>query len=453
MWFEDTEPCGYPFALDLFIDEYEGPPSFKKHLRRKTGWLKAVRVNLDTPIQSWSETLFACITDDGMTLSNFPASFLTAMQTSMPMEVEHVPPADDLDELIDAYYWDFLGRCDRYCQRILDQAHADADLVVEHYERELERLNGQIDAKLQVIRRLLRDFSRRADWPTLENKATRLKRMADQLTPIFQKKMRDARREVDKIEEQALASMGYDGELEELYTVYFRVRDRSESPRVLLRWQRSARTHQVPWEDERKTLVRELEGATSYVPNRGRQEPLYWNNDGKLSEANRPSKTKPPNKVGKNAGALITPEKAGEKSQAGKDVRIPSKAAAKPKKVIRYRETKYDADADFRRMLELDARRELRANAANKLAAARKRLSGPFSLIREADMLIVNTILSRSRENELSPLEFAGWRVDQNGLLIDPLTGASTLGAVEVDPLLIIYAEQLTKGRRQATAK
>ncbi|WP_421789879.1 hypothetical protein [Hyphobacterium sp.] len=216
---------GYPFALDLFIDGYEGPRRFRRFFLRQSGWLKAVRVRLDTPVQSWSETLFACITDDGFTLKSFPSSFLTAMPTSAPMEVEHLPPEDDLDELIDGYYWDFLGRCDRYCQQILDQAHADADQIVRQHEKALDRLNRQIDGKLKVIRRQLRDQLRRADWPNLENKKARLKHMAEQLPPIFLERMRKARRTVDEVEELALSSMGYEGELEELFTVYFRVRN------------------------------------------------------------------------------------------------------------------------------------------------------------------------------------------------------------------------------------
>ena len=275
MWGEGELQYGYPFAVDLYIDGYEGPSVFKKFLRRQSGWLKAVRVRLETPLHTWGETLFACMTDSGTVFNSFPASFLTAMPSSLPMEVEHVPPEDELDERIDELYWDFLGRCDRHCLRMLDQAHAEADLVVRQHEAELAKLNRQIDGKLKLLSRALRDPLRRDQWPDLETKKARLLRMADQLPALFQERMRKARRGVDDVEALALSSMGYEGETEELFTAYFRVQDRNESPRTLLRWQRSPRTHQVPWEDERKQLVKELTQNISFEPNIGVREPLF----------------------------------------------------------------------------------------------------------------------------------------------------------------------------------
>ncbi|SDM56570.1 hypothetical protein [Maricaulis salignorans] len=270
--------CGYPFAIDLFLDGYEGPGRFLQLFKRQSGWLKAFRVSLETPIGSWEETRFACLTDAGYSLSSYPASCLLQMPMSLPTEVEHTPP-EELDELVDGLYWDFLGLCDRRCQRILDHAHLDADKVVEQHERDLNRLSNEIDRALQMIRRDMRYSARQNDRPILQRKAERLQEMARQLPDIFRRKMRAARHAVDAIEDGVLESTGAKGEIDELYTVYFRVKWQAEPHRTIVPWLREGRTHVIPWNDERQTLIAELQQTSCFVPNKDRTSNTFYDRD------------------------------------------------------------------------------------------------------------------------------------------------------------------------------
>ena len=246
--------------------------------KRQSGWLKAFKVSLETPIGSWEETRFACLTDAGYALSSYPASCLLQMPMSLPTEVEHTPP-EELDELADGLYWDFLGLCDRRCQRILDHAHLDADKVVEQHEQDLNRLSNEIDRNLHTIRREMRNPARQNDRPTLQRKAERLQAMARQLPDIFRNKMRTARHAVDAIEEGVLDSIGAKGEIDELYTAYFRVNWQAEPHRTIVPWLREARTHVIPWADERQTLIAELQQTSCFVPNKDRTSNGFYDRD------------------------------------------------------------------------------------------------------------------------------------------------------------------------------
>lgn len=488
MWGERELQYGYPFAVDLYIDGYEGPSVFKKYLNRQSGWLKAVRVRLETPLHTWGETLFACITDSGTVFNSFPASFLTAMPSSLPMEVEHIPPEDELDERIDELYWDFLGRCDRHCLRMLDQAHAEADLVVRQHEAELAKLNRQIDGKLKLLSRALRDPLRRDQWPDLETKKARLLRMADQLPALFQERMRKARRSVDDVEALALSSMGYEGETEELFTAYFRVQDRNESPRTLLRWQRSARTHQVPWEDERKQLVKELTRNISFEPNIGVREPLFLTpkDDGASSKLQKHKHLRD------GVSATHADEWFQDVGLDGDEDGLADEApetSAEDGTETEHEpgtddtDTPFDEDA-FRRILEADAQRELDAVRATKsedspaktstaleesgfqrlLAVdAQKEIAasgahspvrlivGPFSLVSERERRVAHAMRDFCKLLDKQPDDLEGHWMCGGGRVFSRRGKPPPPEAVEIDALIIAFVSDMMKLRDQIT--
>jgi|GEM_PF-2971843 len=482
MWCEGELQYGYPFAVDLYIDGYEGPGAFKKYFLRQSGWLKAVRVRLETPLHTWGETLFACITDSGAVFNSFPASFLPAMPSSMPMEVEHVPPEDELDERVDALYWDFLGRCDRQCLRILDQAHAEADLIVRQHEAELDKLNSQIDSKLKLLSRALRDPFRRDQWPDLDAKKARLLRMADQLPAIFQDRMRKARNSVDGVEELALASMGYEGETEELFTVYFRVQDRNESPRTLLRWQRSARTHQVPWEDERKQLVKELTRNISFEPNIGAREPLILTakDDGAWSKLQKrrllrdgisaadaddcfqdvdldhgddavievaddlsptDHDTTPPNPVDDEADAPFDEEAFRRILEA--DAQREREAARNSRDDDDNGETTSNMDETaFQRVLAIDAANEMAAAAVNRPDPL---ISGPFSLVSDKERRVAKAVHDFCKLLGKTPEDLNGHWMCDGGRVFSGRGKPPPPEAVEIDALIIAFVNDMMK--------
>lgn len=485
MWGEGELQYGYPFAVDLYIDGYEGPSVFKKYLRRQSGWLKAVRVRLETPLHSWGETLFACITDSGAVFNSFPASFLPTMPSSLPMEVEHVPPEDELDERIDELYWDFLGRCDRHCLRILDQAHAEADIVVRQHEGELAKLTGRIDGKLKLLSRALRNPLRRDQWPDLETKKARLLRMADQLPALFQERMRKARRSVDDVEALALSSIGYEGETEELFTAYFRVQDRNESPRTLLRWQRSPRTHQVPWEDERKQLVKELTQNISFEPNIGVREPLFLT----PKDDDADSKLRKRQHLRDGISATDADEwfqdvgLDGDDDDLGNDAldgSAENDTEAENEPGTDDIDTPFDEDA-FRRILEADAQREIDAvratkgetckeeipsnseesafqhrlaiDATKELASAAVRLpnpsiEGPFSLVLEEDRRTAQYVQVFCGRLGKKPGDLkGGWMC--NGGHGFSRRRRRPPEAVEIDALIIAFVGDMMKLRDQ----
>lgn len=213
-----------PFAVDVFLNTYEGPGWVRQKLRGRSGWMQISRAKMETPISTWRTTLIAARTDDGESLGLQASAAFLAMRSSGPRELDQVPP-EELDTQSDMLFWDFLGRCDLRHLAMLREAETETAERVASEQARGEKVLAEADGYIAVLRR-----QRRApDAP--EEKRSRL----GEMIAMFEEKQSAAAawlvRRLAGIREGALAleadvvaALENHGEVEELYTVRWTAR-------------------------------------------------------------------------------------------------------------------------------------------------------------------------------------------------------------------------------------
>lgn len=215
-----------PFAVDVFLDTYEGPGWVRRKLRGRSGWMQISRARMETPISTWRSTLIAARTDDGEALGVQASSAFLAMRSSGPQELDEVPP-DDLDTQSEMLFWDFLGRCDLRHLAMLREAEAEAAERVANEQARGEMVLAEADAYIATLRR------QRRSPDASEEKRSRL----GEMIAMFEEKQSAAAawlvRRLAGIREGALAleadvvaALENHGEAEELQTVRWTARHR-----------------------------------------------------------------------------------------------------------------------------------------------------------------------------------------------------------------------------------
>lgn len=213
-----------PFAVDVFLNTYEGPGWVRQKLRGRSGWMQISRARMETPISTWRTTLIAARTDDGESLGMLASSAFLAMRSSGPRELDVVPP-DELDTQSEMLFWDFLGTCDLRHLRMLRETEAEALERVATEQARGEAVLAGADAYIANLRR-----QRRA----LDASVERRTRLAETIG-FFEDKQSAAaawlvrrlagiREEVAALEAEVMAALEHHGEVEELYTVRWTAR-------------------------------------------------------------------------------------------------------------------------------------------------------------------------------------------------------------------------------------
>lgn len=213
-----------PFAVDVFLDTYEGPAWVRQKLRGTSGWMQLSRAKMETPMSTWRTTLLAARTDDGERLGTMTSSAFLAMRSSGPRELDQVPP-DELDTQSEMLFWDFLGRCDLRHLRMLREAEVEAVERISHEQARGEQVLADADGYIANLRR-----QRRAMNATDERRA-----MLAETIGFFEQKQAAAaqwlvqrlarvREDVMTLEAEVMAALEHHGEVEELYTVRWTAR-------------------------------------------------------------------------------------------------------------------------------------------------------------------------------------------------------------------------------------
>lgn len=213
-----------PFAVDVFLDTYEGPGWVRQNLRGRSGWMQISRARMETPISTWRSTLIAARTDEGDLLGVQASSAFLAMRSSGPRELDEVPP-EELDSQSDMLFWDFLGRCDLRHLAMLREAEAEAAERVAAEQERGEKVLAEADAYIAALRRQRRALD------ASDEKRTRLGEMIG----MFEEKQSAAaawlvrrlagiREGVLALEADVVAALENHGEVEELYTVRWTAR-------------------------------------------------------------------------------------------------------------------------------------------------------------------------------------------------------------------------------------
>lgn len=221
----------YPVAVEVFLDGYSGPYRHIAPLIWKSGWLRVSEVELETPYKTWRSQLVACVTDHGETVPAYIASRMFEMPASAPKEVEHTPP-DELDEITEKLYWDFLGRCDRLALSELDERTAAAEKTIKSFERRGERIAAAAEQKIRTLRQKLRAFSGASDPAVLRDTIKRLDVMLERIPAALSARIAAVRQTVSEMEASVTESLGLEGEVQELFSVYWVTRPRWRGRRL-----------------------------------------------------------------------------------------------------------------------------------------------------------------------------------------------------------------------------
>ena len=220
---------GYlPFAVDVYLDTYDGPGWVKRTLRGSCGWLRVSRAAMSTPISEWTDTLLAAVTDDGRLLSRMASASLLEMRSSMPAEATDDLP-EQLDGISEMLFWDFLGGCDLRHLQMLEE-HEDGTARTLSIEQDRgEKVLAECDDLIASLKREARSPS---------THPARLAGIRGTIATFQEKQIEAAHwlvRHLGSIRERAatfetdvLEALENCGEVEELYSVRWTARHASD---------------------------------------------------------------------------------------------------------------------------------------------------------------------------------------------------------------------------------
>lgn len=228
--FGDGFGC-YPVAVDLFLDGYSGPPRHTYRFVWKSGWLRVSNVEIETPLATWSGQLIACITDSGETVPPNLAARLFEMPASAPKEVEHTPP-DELDEVTDALYWDFIGRCDQLALDRLDTEGVKAEREIAGLEAKFGRALQLAEAKISELRRRMRSAGAGSEGGTMDRSLQQLTELTGKIPEALRRRVQSVRDRLAEVEALVSESLSLDGQVEECLTLYWSTRPRWRGRRL-----------------------------------------------------------------------------------------------------------------------------------------------------------------------------------------------------------------------------
>lgn len=214
----------YPVAVSLYLGGYDGPAGHLSPFRHRSGWLAVSEARLVMPFGTWRRPLVAAISEHGEVYPPWIAARLLQMPMSLPKEAECEPP-EQLEEVRDGLYWDFLGQMDRKNLRFLEEEQERRDANIRQFEDRCSALEARLAAAIRTLR-----LERRLDGLSDIGRAdidARLKRfleMQDELALAMQHRVAKMRRETDALEEAVLSSLTKHGEMVPHFTIHWTAR-------------------------------------------------------------------------------------------------------------------------------------------------------------------------------------------------------------------------------------
>jgi hypothetical protein len=190
----------------------------------RSGWLSVAEVEMETEFDRTRAVIAACVNDEGEVLGQWVVEALFSMQSSLPREVVVEPP-DDLEEALDALYWDFLGRCDIAHLKTLEGEERHISSAIARLELRCREVYEKVEAFLSSL----------YAWRRRERGNDELCKMIDAKieevetkqaeTEIWHRgRLHELQAELATFESQVLAALQNPGNLRPLYTVYWQAR-------------------------------------------------------------------------------------------------------------------------------------------------------------------------------------------------------------------------------------
>lgn len=224
----------FPVAVNIYLGGYDGPAWNTAPFRHRSGWLMVSEARMVMPFGTWRRPLLAAISDHGEVYPPWIAARLLDMPMSLPRDAECEPP-DQLEEVMDGLFWDFLGRMDRENLRFLEEEQERRDARI----REFEDRCAAFVTKLWAAIRSLRAERRReglsaARQIEIDARLKRLLEMPDELASGMRERIAEMRRETEALEEVVLSSLADHGEIEPLFVIHWTARSQRRGMAIQL---------------------------------------------------------------------------------------------------------------------------------------------------------------------------------------------------------------------------
>ncbi len=191
--------------------------------------MQVAEAKLETPLSSHRQ-IIACYCDDhGRAIQTWLGDRIFDMRASLPTYMHQDPP-EELPDLMEGLYWDFLGRCDMKSLRALEQAERKLDEAINAIEDEADLGLRDVNAFIFNLRR-----ERRAPECLPERRAAIRKRIGDMeamrpsLLKALDASVRSLRDNHDQFEADTYEGLSCHGRIDVLYTVRWTLRSRHMS--------------------------------------------------------------------------------------------------------------------------------------------------------------------------------------------------------------------------------
>lgn len=214
----------YPVELHFSLDSHVGPSWVVPAMFNRSGWLSVAEVEMETEFDRTRAVIAACVNDEGEVLGQWVVEALFSMQSSLPQEVVVEPP-DDLEEALDALYWDFLGRCDIAHLKILEEEERRISSAIARLELRRREVYEKVETFLSSLYARRRRERGNDELCRLIDAKIEEVEIKQAETEIWHRgRLQELQAELATFEGQVLASLQNHGNLRPLYTVYWKAR-------------------------------------------------------------------------------------------------------------------------------------------------------------------------------------------------------------------------------------
>lgn len=221
-----------PVAVDVYWESYPGKKAHIWKLWNRSGWIQVSRVYLDTPLRTFVDTIVSFCDEYGRKIGNWFGQRLFDMRFSFP-KVLHLDPPEELEDIEDAKYWDFLGRCDQSLLNDLSSKENDTEQALLKSESSLEQGLREIDEFIAALRRERRHHDCTADRKQeIDKRIAKVNAWRPVLLATLPKEREKLRAELEIFEADIEECLTIHGRIEPLYTVYWSMVSRQMPPRI-----------------------------------------------------------------------------------------------------------------------------------------------------------------------------------------------------------------------------
>ncbi len=214
----------FPVEVDIFLREYDGPAWQVAPFKHRSGWIMVAQARMETSFALRRRTLVAAVSDHGETYLPAVAERLLALPTSLPRDAQCDPPAE-LEEAMDALYWDFLGAMDLENLRLLEEAEEATAEKIRRFEAECLTLERKLFLAARELRSRRRsDGVSEQERAEIDSRLARLNEMAGELAQGMRQRAAEMRSENEALAEAVFASLAEFCEMEHCYCARWRAR-------------------------------------------------------------------------------------------------------------------------------------------------------------------------------------------------------------------------------------